>query len=770
MKNPTAALIVAAAGLAAGAPALAQFGLVTDQPGSFTDISATGAAIAATGDDSSVSFLSSVTNALAQNATMYASTNGLLSAGSYSAYTNLALPVGSQPFLICAYWDDLFVDGPAVIKHQGLVENGVNVEVVQWNQVRLLGGSARGNFQVKLFASGPIVAQLVYQDMTWANNGAGATVGIQWDSASSNQYSYNTGGALTGPRVISVMPLPTGGCCRSNGLCALLDANTCASQGGAFQGVGSTCANANCPSGACCLPSLSCVISNSTGCASQGGTYRGDGSVCATANCPQPGACCTPNGTCSQVNGPSCTAGGGTYRGDNTSCASANCPQPPPPTLGPDVYVGDIIDVNCYGSVGGVMAYAVGTNACNAGDAPVQWTQSNNQHPVIAQNLFRLKGGRFEQLGQSWLKHGFSSTNSNFCGTCQQPPGGGSQLGPACSDAYGSSLNGGQTYLGPRSDVNATTGSYPYPYTISYQQTGDAIFKRLQVPVADVTPAQNTGAVYIAEAHYVTADDAQWNNGLNNCSWRQISINGASGQQPAAGPTYVKKNAMEAWKQLDPAVTLSNADYTDTSIQNRTITARFTVGGKATSNGDGTWHYEYNLYNHNSSRAAGTFTIPLGPGATLTNAGFRAPAYHSGEPYSNAPWTPAVEASGVTFSTAPYASNPNANAVRWGTMYTYRFDSNLGPAQGAATIGLFTPGTPTALTAAGLPVPSIPACYPNCDGSSEGPSLNVSDFTCFVNRFSSGDMYTNCDGSTTHPVLNVGDFTCFVSRYAGGCP
>jgi hypothetical protein len=61
-------------------------------------------------------------------------------------------------------------------------------------------------------------------------------------------------------------------------------------------------------------------------------------------------------------------------------------------------------------------------------------------------------------------------------------------------------------------------------------------------------------------------------------------------------------------------------------------------------------------------------------------------------------------------------------------------------------------------------------CYANCDNSTVAPVLNVLDFNCFLNRFSSGDAYANCDGSTVAPVLNVLDFNCFLNRFAAGCP
>ncbi len=74
---------------------------------------------------------------------------------------------------------------------------------------------------------------------------------------------------------------------------------------------------------------------------------------------------------------------------------------------------------------------------------------------------------------------------------------------------------------------------------------------------------------------------------------------------------------------------------------------------------------------------------------------------------------------------------------------------------------------------AGQPEPVLrigaSACYPNCDGSTGVPALNVLDFGCFLNRFAAGDTYANCDGSTTPPVLNVLDFSCFLNSFAAGC-
>jgi hypothetical protein len=64
----------------------------------------------------------------------------------------------------------------------------------------------------------------------------------------------------------------------------------------------------------------------------------------------------------------------------------------------------------------------------------------------------------------------------------------------------------------------------------------------------------------------------------------------------------------------------------------------------------------------------------------------------------------------------------------------------------------------------------VAVCYANCDGSTIAPVLNVLDFNCFLNAFSTGAAYANCDGSTVPPALNVLDFNCFLNRFAAGCP
>jgi hypothetical protein len=132
---------------------------------------------------------------------------------------------------------------------------------------------------------------------------------------------------------------------------------------------------------------------------------------------------------------------------------------------GPDVIVGDLPDMAQFGSNGTFVGLGIATTSCNNGNQALNWfSLPQTDHPVIPQNLYRMSGSnseRFEQIGQSWLKHAFAALQGNACNFGCTPGCSGSQLCPGCSDPYSSSLNAGQTGLGSRAWVNPFTGAYP---------------------------------------------------------------------------------------------------------------------------------------------------------------------------------------------------------------------------------------------------------------------------------------------------------------------
>ena len=127
------------------------------------------------------------------------------------------------------------------------------------------------------------------------------------------------------------------------------------------------------------------------------------------------------------------------------------------------------------------------------------------------------------------------------------------------------------------------------------------------------------------------------------------------------------------------------------------------VAYKVTNPSPGVWHYEYAVYNQNLDRAIQSFAVPTGSGVTVSNVGFHAPPQHPGwtfdgtagdAGFSGAPWTSTLTASDITWNSETFAQNQNANAIRWGTMYNFRFDSNRPPQLVNATIGFFKTGAP----------------------------------------------------------------------------
>jgi len=256
----------------------------------------------------------------------------------------------------------------------------------------------------------------------------------------------------------------------------------------------------------------------------------------------------------------------------------------------PDVIVGDLPDVRRWGKVGDITAFSVGTTSCNLGDCWLSWlggpNGNENRHPVIAQNLYRLLDGRFEQIGQSWLKHGFFALNGNLCESgCIGTNG--DYLGVNCSDPYSSNLNGSQTGLGPRNQVTPAKGTHIHPVD-DISQTGNAIYKRLQVHDLDLDPSLNQGATYFIEGHYIAADDTGGGNDDNNASYRQAVVDDGGGG-------FYDVNVDNGFDTVRgvPAVLAWPADDGDVEIDVIDVQAdgRISLASRATDLGGGTWHY-----------------------------------------------------------------------------------------------------------------------------------------------------------------------------------
>jgi hypothetical protein len=475
------------------------------------------------------------------------------------------------------------------------------------------------------------------------------------------------------------------------------------------------------------------------------------------------------------------------WSGSDTSPSGAGAAAPQLATLAggdggiagdsPDVIVGSMNGVMRWTGDGTKTAYSFGTTSCNIGNDPLEWIDEGTStlYPVIGQNMFRLSpDGRFEQIGMGWLKHAFCALQGTLCGSCAPYCGGCcNHLGVGCSDPYGASLNGDQPGLGPKWDVNAHTGEHSNIDFMSLPPIQNGFSRRVVVQNTDLDSGQNPGALYFIEGQYVTRDDSIAGNQNNNASYKRVTVGAAPNYNlTPTGATLQEEPAIRAWKTHDPFANDgdpgNNVVLKDVQVPNDGL---FIVGHQVTEVVPGAlWHYEFAVYNMNSHRSARTFTVPVGENVTISNVGFHDVDYHSGELFSPTNWTHQVSSGSggaVTWATSTFAENPNANALRWGTVYNFRFDADSPPETVFAELGLFRPGAvgdPDIMTVTALgPAPLEP---PSCAGDTNDDGVvDVTDLVNVITGWNGADPAAdvNDDG-----IVDVQDLVIVTTEW-GPC-
>ena len=404
------------------------------------------------------------------------------------------------------------------------------------------------------------------------------------------------------------------------------------------------------------------------------------------------------------------------------------------PTLvpGPDVIVGSVDSVQqpTGATNGNFVGLGVGTTSCNNGTQPVDWFQlSNTDHPVIPQNLYRKSGGannndRFEQLGQSWMKHAFFALENDQCSFGCNTSGctTGSQLCSGCSDTYSASLNYNQTGIGSRAWVNPFTGVFPSNSNDHSGHVHTGTSHRVTVAMSDLDPTQNPGATYFAEAQYIAPSEYTWCqshpgqcNMYNNVSYRQFTVSGGPSTFTFSpiGSTVRMQPAITAWTGTGATVNQYQPDPGNDGI--------WFMGYNVTNPSPGVWHYEYALYNMNLDRAIQSFSVPLAAGVNISNVGFHAPPQEpawandgtfNNQGYSSTPWAVTQNASFITWNCETFVQNQNANAIRFGTLYNFRFDADQPPHGANAAVGFFKTGSPMLVAIQGPAPGATPTATP----------------------------------------------------------
>jgi len=380
----------------------------------------------------------------------------------------------------------------------------------------------------------------------------------------------------------------------------------------------------------------------------------------------------------------------------------------------PDIIVADISgdhivqDVHRWGTLNGITAYSFSGTSCNIGTCWADWFMDDNTHPVIAQNMFQLKDGRFQQIGQSWVKHAWGSDVGNMCGTCN--PGDYSHMGVNCSDLYDTTGNGLQHRLGDKVEINPYNGYYPFPQA-ALNTTGNAIYKRLQVHNSDLDPALSPGSKYFVEMQYLQYQDASLQNGANNASYRPVTVTGNNVNSiyniTLAGETHISQPAITAWKAADPSVILTTAGLSSDGT--------LYLGTKVTYRGGGIWRYEYAIQNLNAAWAPLALQVPIPAGVTVTGSGYHDVDYHSDSKQDNGAWGRTTTATAVQWKANTLVINGLVpNRLRWGTLYNFRVDANAPPGTHAILLGYNEPPLPT--YGVSLSIPTLTPSVCDTDG------------------------------------------------------
>jgi hypothetical protein len=361
---------------------------------------------------------------------------------------------------------------------------------------------------------------------------------------------------------------------------------------------------------------------------------------------------------------------------------------------GPDLTICALDSLAQFARDGNVAGLALSTTSWNVGNQRLDWYRYPSwRHPVIARNLYRVSEDKIEQVGEGAVKHGFFALSDGQCGSGCTDHTDGTQLGVGCTDTYNAFTTADQGSLAPRYEVNPWTGFFdPLKSHLKSHHSHNPAEHLLRVHDSDL----DFDSTYVVEAYYVQYQDA---NPMNNSAWKPVRV--VSGKPGGEWkfemtPEEVAPNigfAIDSWHGAQRSVVAED----DPPQKGHSPDGRLLVASKVKDLGNGSWRYEYAVYNVDMDRAMKSLTIPVPKEVRVWNITFHAAEHEADElniedgvQTDNAPWNTERLPDSVTWRTS---SNP----LRWGTLYNFGFTADAGPRNVAAGFGLFRAGTPPEL-------------------------------------------------------------------------
>ncbi len=360
------------------------------------------------------------------------------------------------------------------------------------------------------------------------------------------------------------------------------------------------------------------------------------------------------------------------------------------------------------GSVGqwargnGLVAISPSATLKNVGTANVPWYSkfsgtfppyNNDQHPYLIWRIYRIKDGRFEQVGVSAVKHAFLTTNTNCdvgaCTGSDAPGGSGHILGLGCQDTYSQGNNNSTGALSFRNEIQSALGLWNHTGS-HFDQNGDGVqdhsgsgetFLDHGANVLE-TDLQTANSTYYLDAWYVVRDDI---NIFNTMGWRQITPVFNGSMWTFATPTaLINGPAVNAWvSDTAPPAGSMNTVRTEPDGHLRVVVATRDLGGGQT-------RYEYAVVNHDFDRQVGSFFVPTN-GTTVT-----ALYFHDVDRDAGSDWIVSQNENGITWT------HVGGNALDWGTTFNFGFTAPTLPIATHALLGAVEGGGPGLVSIATL--------------------------------------------------------------------
>jgi hypothetical protein len=188
----------------------------------------------------------------------------------------------------------------------------------------------------------------------------------------------------------------------------------------------------------------------------------------------------------------------------------------------------------------------------------------------------------------------------------------------------------------------------------------------------------NPGASYFYEGCYFVPNDG---NTANNIGNRICTMEWTGSvwdfDTPDQNNPLVEGPAIYRWGEMHTTVPVAAGDgHVILAVQTSDL-------------GGGRTHYEYALFNFNSERRIGSFSIPVEGVQGIENIGF-----HDSDMDGANEWAVTLEGGVLTWKTDTYAEDPDANALIFGGMMNFRFDAASPPQEARAVLGIWKPSSP----------------------------------------------------------------------------